>query len=299
MKLYLAIQLNQQEKAHINKNWKGDILRIWGIIGNEYQTGKCHYYIMDRTPLTDHISPDSYDWPLVSGFDCNALEPRLANWKNHAIQCSGGSVFQHATYLRGMDSLMMDMMIDIEKAEYILDRFSEFYYTFFENIFKSSGHLIDIFALADDLAAQNNLMISPDMFEQYVAPRIKRMADLAHQYDIKLLLHTDGNVRSLIPRFIELGVDILDPIQPEADEMDPISIKHEFGRDICLRGGISAQKIMAHGSKSDVRDETRRILDELAPGGGYILSPGHPVLQDDISIENIITMYETGLEYFQ
>lgn len=287
------------EKGHIDKNWNGDILRIWGIIENEYETEKCHYYAMDAPPLTDAIAPDAFDWPRPDDFDYSSMNQRLSDWDTKAIQCSGGSVFQHATYLRGMDVLMMDMLLDSKKAQYILDQFTEFYLYFFENIFKGAGHLIDIFALADDLATQNSMMISPEMFEQFVAHRIEKMSDLAHRYDIKLLLHTDGNVKALIPRFIELGVDILDPIQPEADEMDPVAIKQEFGREICLRGGISAQKTLAYGSRLDVIDETRRILDELASGGGYILSPGHPVLQDDIPVENIISMYKTGLEYFQ
>jgi uroporphyrinogen decarboxylase len=120
------------------------------------------------------------------------------------------------------------------------------------------------------------------------------MAELAHKYDLKLLLHTCGNVLQLIPRFIDLGVDILDPIQPEATGMDPVYLKREFGSSLCFRGGISAQQILAKSSRQEVVDETRRVLDILAPGGGYILSPGHPVLQDDIPVENIITMYDTA-----
>ena len=287
------------ERAYIDNNWNGDMLRVWGIVEKEYQSAECHYYAMDPPPLSDSIVPESYNWPDTNDFNYASLFQRLTALDSYAIQCSGGSVFQHASFLRGMDALVVDMMLDVVKAQYILDRFTDFYYDFFERIFKSVGNLIDIFALADDLATQTNLMISPEMFEQFVAPRIRKMADLAHRYDLKLLLHTDGNVRSLIPRFIELGVDILDPIQPEADQMDPIAIKQEFGREICLRGGISAQKTLVYGSKHQVIDETKRILDTLAVGGGYILSPGHPVLQDDIPVENIISMYQTGLEYFQ
>jgi uroporphyrinogen decarboxylase len=109
------------------------------------------------------------------------------------------------------------------------------------------------------------------------------------------LLHTCGNVEILIPRLIELGVDILDPIQPES--MDPVQIKAKYGNDICLRGGISVQDIVSRGTIEDVKAETRRIVEALKPGGGYILSPGHPVLQDDIPVENILAMYETAYQY--
>jgi uroporphyrinogen decarboxylase len=121
------------------------------------------------------------------------------------------------------------------------------------------------------------------------------MIDLAHQYQIHFLLHSDGNIKPLLPKFIDLGVDILDPIQPES--MDPLEIKKEFGDRICLRGGIGVQQVLTHGSAEDVREETKKIIDHLGPGGGYILSPGHPVLQDDVPVKNIITMYETAYEY--
>jgi len=130
------------------------------------------------------------------------------------------------------------------------------------------------------------------MFEKFVAPRLQKMAELAHHYDIKLLLHSDGNIYKIIPRLIELGVDILDPIQPEA--MDPLQIKVEFGDRLCLRGGISAQQILTRGTVDDVVTETKRIIAHLAPGGGYILAPGHPVLTVDMPTENIIAMYATG-----
>ena len=133
------------------------------------------------------------------------------------------------------------------------------------------------------------------MFDNFVAPRLQKMINLAHENNIFFLLHSCGDIRTIIPRFIDLGVDILDPIQPES--MDPIKIKKEFGDYICLRGGISEQNILTHGSVQDVIDETKRIIDNLAPGGGYILAPGHPVLQDDVPVENIIAMYETAFEY--
>ncbi|MFW5807322.1 MAG: uroporphyrinogen decarboxylase family protein, partial [Spirochaetota bacterium] len=157
--------------------------------------------------------------------------------------------------------------------------------------------LVDSLAMADDFGMQSGLMISPEMFEEWVVPRIKRFADLAHSFGLKLILHSDGNISSVIPRLIEIGVDVLDPLQPEAANMDPAEIKTEFGDDIVLRGGISAQQTLSYGSTQEVIDEVKRTMDNLAPGGGYILSPGHPVLQDDIPVDNIITMYDTAYSY--
>jgi uroporphyrinogen decarboxylase len=180
-------------------------------------------------------------------------------------------------------------------AGYFMDKCTDFYHEYYRRMFLAAGEKIDVFALADDLGMQNTLLIGPEMFDEYIAPRLKRMIDLAHDFNIGFLLHSCGNMKLLIPRFIDLGVDILDPIQPES--MDPVEIKKEFGNKICLRGGISAQHILTHGSVEDVKNETKRIIDHLAPAGGYILSPGHPVLQDDIPVQNIITLYETAYEY--
>jgi uroporphyrinogen decarboxylase len=191
----------------------------------------------------------------------------------------------------------MDLLIEPEIAQYVLDRSTEFYLEFSRRILEQASDLIDCIALADDLGMQDGLMISPETFERWIAPRIGRFADLAHSYGARLILHSDGNIRSLIPRLIELGVDVLDPLQPEAKHMDPAEIKREFGSEIVLRGGISAQEVLSHGSPHEVKDEVERAIDTLAFGGGYILSPGHPVLQDDIPVENIIMMYETAHTY--
>lgn len=182
-------------------------------------------------------------------------------------------------------------------ADFVFDKFTDFYYEYYRRIFENASDLIDIFRIADDLGTQNSLLISPLMIERFFAPRLKRFADLAKEYDIKVLFHSDGNIRRMIPRLIELGVDILDPMQPEAKDMDPAGIKKEFGDRLCLQGGISAQNVLCNGTVQDVEEEVKRRIDQLASGGGYILSPGHPVLQVDVPVENILAMYETGFEY--
>ena len=293
-------QFKGQEHAFLDAHWSGDILKIWGVEEKIMTGGGGNSYAIEKFPLSgamDLAEMQSYPWPDPEWFTYKSLAERLNKWSDYGIIASGCSVFQHATFIRGMDILMMDMLADPDTAHYILDRFFEFYYTFFQNIFNEAGYLIDIFTLADDLATQNSLLISPEMFETFVAAKIQAMANLAHQHNIKLLLHSDGNVSGLIPRFIELGVDILDPIQPEAVHMDPVYLKREYGSELCFRGGISAQKVLATGSRQDVIDETERVLDIMAPGGGYILSPGHPVLQDDLPVENILAMYETAYAY--
>jgi len=286
------------ENEFFPENWGGSICSFWRI--KEFENKTIAGWTLDMEPpplssVTEINECKKFKWPSCEWFDFSALSKQLEKWYDFSIMATGGSVFQHITYLRGMDKLMIDMATNPKIANYFFDKFTDFYHEYYKRIFELSGEKIDVFALADDFGMQNNLLISPQMFDNYVVPRLKKMINLAHDYNIYFLLHSCGNIKTLIPRFIELGVDILDPVQPES--MDPVEIKKEFGDHICLRGGISVQNILTHGSIQDVKDETKRIIDYMAPGGGYILSPGHPVLQDEVPVENIIAMYETAYEY--
>jgi len=198
---------------------------------------------------------------------------------------------------RGVGNMMLEMAMKPEITEFIMDRVTEFYYGYFERVFEEAGDLIDIFRLADDVGGQQTLLISPAMLERYVGPRLRKCAALAHRYDIKVLFHTDGNVRRAIPDLIDWGVDILDPVQPEVPDMDSAELKQEFGDRLCLSGGVSAQDVLSLQGVEEVRAEVQRALRDFAPGGGYILSPAHPSLQVDIPTENIIAMYEAGSKY--
>lgn len=286
------------ENEFFPESWGGNITSFWRI--REFENKTLAGWTLDNEspPLssaTEIMECENYQWPSCDWFDFVTLSEQLEEWSDFSILATGGSVFQHPTFLRGMDTLMIDMASNPGMAHYFLDKFTDFYYEYFRRIFQSAAEKIDVFALADDFGMQNSLLISTQMFDDFIAPRLKKMIDLAHEYDICFLLHSCGNVKELIPRFIDLGVDILDPVQPES--MDPIEVKKEYGNQICLRGGISTQKTLTNGSVQDVKDETKRIIDHLAPGGGYILSPGHPVLQDEIPIKNIIAMYETAYEF--
>jgi uroporphyrinogen decarboxylase len=278
--------------------WKGAINSFWNIRENENNTISGWTMDMESPPLSDATDLNAiknYSWPDNDWFDYSNIRNELETWKDFSLIATGASIFQHVTFVRGTDKLMIDMMISPEIANYLFDKFFDFYFEYFKRMFEEAGDLIDIFALADDFGMQNTLLISPEMFDEFIAPRLKKMADLAHHYKIKFLLHSCGNVETLIPRFIDLGVDILDPVQPEC--MDPLEIKKKYGKDICLRGGISVQNIISKGSMEEVRAESKRITEALKKGGGYIFAPGHPVLQDDVPVENIIAMYQAGNEF--
>jgi len=287
-------------KHSLPPDWTGDVLRIWGVKEEVIETGRGKIYSQKEFPLSrakDVKDLKNYSWLDPDWFDYSMVRRQLEEWSNLAIVCSGCSIFQHPCFVRGMAELMMDMIKAPEMADFIFDRFTDFYYEYYRRIFENAGDIIDIFRVADDLGGQNDLLLSPQMIEHFLFPRLKRLINLAKDYHIKVLFHSDGNIHELIPRLIELGIDILDPLQPEARDMDPGWIKSEFGNELCFMGGISVQNVLSTGTAQDVKEEVKTRISQLATGGGYILSPGHPVLQVDVPLENILAMYRTAFQY--
>ena len=282
-------------------DWRGNLFHAFRYYEVVTETPYGKAYSMGEPCLAEHETIEAletYPWPRADWFDysnvCRDLEP----WADEfAVAATGASVFQHPTFCRGIERMLLEMAADSELTNFILDKVTGFYYDYFQRIFEEAGDLIDIFRLADDIGAQENLFVSPKTLRSYFGPRIRKFADLAHQYDIKVMFYTDGNVRRVIPDLIEWGVDMLDPVQPEIPAMNAVELKQEFGDRLSFSGGISAQDILPMGSVEDVRAEVKRVIEQFGPGGGYILSPGHPSLQGDIPAENIMAMYQAGLEY--
>jgi len=283
----------------IPADWSGEFFILFGYQEELMETSFGMTYSMGKPPLAglSLAELEAYPWPQPDWFDYATLRPQLEEWSDFAIAATGCSVFQHPQLFRGVETMMLEMAKDPQVTKYIMDKVTDFYYGYFERVFEEVGDLIDIFRLADDIGGQQNLLISPRMLKRYIAPRLQRCAELAHRYNVKVLFHTDGNVRRAIPDLIEWGVDILDPVQPEVPDMDSAELKREFGDRLCFSGGVSAQDVLSLHGPDDVRAEVRRALRDFAPGGGYILSPAHPSLQVDIPTENIIALYEAGWTY--
>jgi uroporphyrinogen decarboxylase len=159
------------------------------------------------------------------------------------------------------------------------------------------GEEIDIIYMADDYCSQDGPLFSPGDFREFVLPYLKELVNITHQYGKKFLLHVCGSVRSLLPMIIEAGVDMLEPIQVRAAGMAPEGLKRDFGQDICFYGGFDLQELLPKGSKEQVANEARHLIDVLGKNGGYIFGPGHTYIQADAPLENILTMYETAYSY--
>lgn len=237
---------------------------------------------------------EAHTWPDPDWFDFSDFGKRLEQWSDFAVMATGASVLQHPSFLRGLDNLMLDMAGQPEMAHYIMDKFTDYYIGFFARMFAAAPGKIDILRQADDLGTQRGLFFSPEMFRTYIKPRTARLVDLAHSYGAKFMFHSCGAIIPLIDDLIEIGVDILNPLQAAADGMDPSILKNQYGDRICLHGGIDTQYLLPNGSPEEVSTEVKRRIEVLGKGGGYILAPCH-VLQLDVPTENVIAMSRAGL----
>lgn len=238
---------------------------------------------------------ERHAWPDPDWFDFDGFAQRLEPWKDFAVMASGVSIWQHPSFLRGTDTLMIDLMTDPEMAGYLLDRFTDFYLGFFERMLDAAGGRIDILRQADDLGTQRALLFSPELFRTWFMPRIARFVDLAHSYGAVFMFHSCGAIVPVIEDLIEIGVDILDPLQALAEGMEPGFLKSRFGGRICLHGGIDTQYLLPRCGPGEVRAEALSRARILGEGGGYILAPCH-VLQPDVPTENILALRDTGRE---
>lgn len=239
---------------------------------------------------------EAHAWPSVDWFDFEGFVDALEPWKDFAVMASGASVLQHPMLLCGMDKLLTDMALDPELACSVFDKFANFYVAYYDKMLTEAKGRIDLFRIGDDVGTQRGPLISQAMFGQFIAPRLKLLVDLAHSHDTRVMFHSCGGITAFIDALIEIGVDILDPIQVSAANMDPAQIKKEYGSRICLHGSIDTQYVLPQGSPHQVSENVRRMIDILGSGGGFILAPCH-VLQTDVPTDNVCAMYETGHEY--
>ncbi|MBP7690642.1 MAG: hypothetical protein KA764_01925 [Anaerolineales bacterium] len=207
-----------------------------------------------------------------------------------------GSVFELAWQLRGLQEFMMDLARAPEIPLYIMDRLTDVLVENTRRFLEQAGDRVEMVYLYDDVGGQNSLLISRAMWRKYVRPRHEKLIAVARAFGKKVMYHTDGAVRPLIPEFIDMGVDVLNPLQPNAKDMAPSSIKAEFGDRLAFHGGIDIVDTLRVGTPAEVAAEVQDRVSRLGAGGGYILCSSHHI-QADSPLENVLAMYAPELRY--
>ncbi|MBC8248476.1 MAG: hypothetical protein H8E90_02255 [Anaerolineales bacterium] len=258
------------------------------------------YWEMVEHPLAEAIVEDLryYHWPdprdpcRVAGLAEEAR--RLYEETDYALVADflGGGIFEQALWMRGFERFMMDLISDEPFVIALLDTLLELYIEFYAVYLEVVGPYVQIVAVGDDLGMQTGPLISPKLYRRLIKPRHKELYDFIHsRTEAKILHHTCGSVFPFVQDLIDVGVDILNPIQTSAQGMDPATLKREFGEQLVFHGGIDVQQILPFATPDRVREEVKRIVATLGQGGGYILAPSHNI-QADVPPENILAMYE-------
>jgi uroporphyrinogen decarboxylase len=209
----------------------------------------------------------------------------------------GGHIFQAAQSLRGWETFLIDLLTNRPLAEALLDHLAEANVRRFERFARTVGRYVQVIHFEDDLGMQDRPLLRPELYRQTVKPYHARLFRYAKaNCDAYLLLHTDGAVAPFIPDFIEMGVDALNPVQVSAAGMDPRALKRAFGNDITFwGGGCDSQTILPFGTPGQIADEVKRRIDDLAPGGGFVLGPIHNV-QADVPLQNVVALFQAARE---
>ena len=241
---------------------------------------------------------EAHTWPNPDWFDYEGLRETCLELQDYALVSrdigpNTSCVLRVAMFLRGMDKFMMDLVLNPELAQRIIAKVEAFYLEFDRRIFETAGDLIDIYMIADDFGTQSGLLISSKMLRKFIYPSIERFIAQGKRYGLRIMYHSCGAIRRLIPDLIEMGVEILNPIQTSAEGMVPSELKAEFGEALTFHGGLDIQTVLSPGSPDDVRAEVRRLIADLGAGGGFILSPTNSIMPET-PVENIVAMYKAA-----
>ncbi len=267
----------------------------WGMVFKE----KGLYNEFYQYPLAEvqHVSDiESYPFPDpdATGRFKNADYTIGKYRENYAVIGDlETSIYETAWYLTGLEKLLMDLVLEAPYLHSLLDTIMEINLQTGITLIRKG---IDMIWAGDDFGSQHGMMIDPETWRKYFKPRMKYMFEEFRREnpDIKIAWHTCGSVVPIIPDMIEIGLDILNPIQPEARDMDPLFLKKEYGKDLIFFGGISVQELLPHSSPKKIKKEVNRIIEILGKGGGYIIAPAHNI-QDDTPIENVMAFYDAVL----
>jgi uroporphyrinogen decarboxylase len=239
--------------------------------------------------------PDWFDYRVIEA-QCDAI---LA--KDRVVVFMGDRLnriaqFKPAMYLRGTEEIFVDLATQPAIAEEIFRKIRAFYLDYLDRILKAAKGKIDIVLTGDDFGAQNGMLISTDMWREFLRPGFAEYIRLIKRHRATVMHHTCGAVLDIIPDMISCELDVLQSVQPEATGMTLADLKRRFGKDLCFQGGVSIQKTMPYGTPDDIRRDVRDIAATIKPDAGYIFCTSHNI-QADTPVRNVVALMEAYLEY--
>ena len=235
-------------------------------------------------------------WPSPDDWDTGTLKDKIAALNREGpyhVRYEVGGIFEWSWGLYGLDRFLIDLKQRPAVPCAIMDCFTDLYIANVTRALEAAGGTLDMVYTYDDVGIQRGLMMSPAMWRTFILPRHQRLNAAIRRYPVKIMYHSCGSVYRLIGAFAdEMGIDVLNPLQPRAAEMDAARIKRQFGARLAFHGAVDIQHTLPYGTPEDVRAEVRQRCRVLGRGGGYICASAH-YIQADTPLENIVAMYTT------
>ncbi len=275
----------------------GLLIDLWGVGFRVTSTPTGAYVDLAHSPLSGDVSdarleahglmdPDDWEYSGVAAV--------AASQSEYCVWAHSRGTFEISWFLRGLDGFLTDLALEPARACRLMDRVQERLLERLERVLAAGGDAIDMVEYNDDVGGQGGPMLSPAMWREHLKPRIGEVFATVRRHGKIVRYHSCGSVRAILPDLIELGLEVLNPIQPLAQGMDPLELKREFGRDLTLHGGIDVQRLLPNATAPEVREQVARLRDTLAKEGGWIAAPSH-AMQPDIPPANVVAVYETLL----
>ena len=274
---------------------EGNGQTMWGVPTRMMKAGLATYQEFGTPPLgefDDIAQLDDYPlWPDPANFDYAGSKDWARQARAHDFATIGPWISHFEVYcqMRGLQNALMDVAAEPEFLEATLDRIDAIQTAMLERFLTELGDLIDIVFISDDMGTQESLLISPAAWDRHFRDRLKNWCDIIHRHGRKVLFHTDGAARPLLPQIIKCGVDLLNPIQHICPGMERDALQRDFGDQVIFHGGVDNQHVLPFGKPADVRRETRTCIDTLGRDGRYICCTCHNA-QAGTPVENILAM---------
>lgn len=247
---------------------------------------------------------DRYEWPRPDPPELNAALREQAKYlsenTDYALVGSGvigGGIFEQPARTMGMENFLMALVAEPKFADRLMEKITDIYIESCNAYLDQVGPYLQVFTYWDDVNTQTGWLIRPETYRKMVKPKQRRLVEaIKKKTNAKIFFHGCGAAYDLIPDLIDVGFDILNPVQVSARGMDTLKLKQEFGKEMTFWGGIDTQRVLPFGTPAQVADEVRRRIDDLAPGGGFVLAAVHNI-QAFVPPENIVTLFDTALQY--
>jgi uroporphyrinogen decarboxylase len=290
-------------KKLIDKGENWEYFDEWGFTHHFPKTNGLWFSLV-KHPM-ENIQPEvkeinEYHWPEASDKDrIRGLHEKAIRFRDQGkivlIKGLCAGIFEMHQRFRGMSNALVDPFLNTEFSDRLVGKIADLKIEFWEMALTDLADVVDVIAEADDYGTQESQLIDPEQFRQYYKPHISRIISVIKRKapNAKIMFHSCGNVRPIIPDLIEIGIDIINPVHINAAGMEPYQLKKDFGDDVVFwGGGVDTQKILASGTIVEIEEDVKKNVDALAPGGGFVFAAVHNI-QSEVSPQNIMTMCES------